>query len=171
MFRVLTSSDVHTLAEHLAGEMAERPLPPLERETIVVQTQGLRRWIILKLADRLGCAASLHLPFPAAFCNQLAEAARGETADQETRYEWVFGREALTWRVLSLLENLPDDERFGELRAYLSDDDERKRHQLALRIAGCFDDYQMYRPDLLLKWETDAPEARALPHASWQREL
>ncbi len=169
--RIIASRSLRTLAARLADELEANPLPPVEEETIIVPSPVVRRWVTLMLADRLGCAASLRTPQPAAFCNQLAEAALGE-AGGATRFEWPFGREALTWRILAQLsDETLDDRRFAEVRAYLADRDPVKRYLLARRLARCFDDYQTYRPEMLQAWEQGAPQAERRRGAAWQAEL
>ena len=71
--RIHTSNRLDLLVERLARDLREDPLPPLEREVIVVQSQGMHRWLTLELARRLGIAASLSVPFPRTFCHHLAE--------------------------------------------------------------------------------------------------
>jgi len=175
-FRIHTSNRLEVLVERLAGELAAAPLPPLEREMVVVQSQGMYRWVTLELARRLGIAAHLSMPFPRTFCHHLAdrllpgapEAAAG--ADPGRRPASLFSRELLTWRLFGLLGrgegSIFADPRFRRAvagpAAYLDDDpDQRKRHQLAARLAALFDDYQLYRPERMLEWQAAAPDADA----------
>ena len=55
------------LRDHLVARLQAAPLPPRDTEIIVVQSQGMRQWLTLAMADALGCAGSLALPFPARF--------------------------------------------------------------------------------------------------------
>ena len=49
-----------------------------------------------------------------------------------------------TWRLMRLLPGLLAEEAFAPLRRFLADDqDLRKRHQLAERLADLFDQYQV----------------------------
>jgi exodeoxyribonuclease V gamma subunit len=175
-----TSNRLDVLAERLARDLAEDPPPPLEREVVVVQSQGMSRWLTLELARRLGIAASLSTPFPATFCHHLAEelfSGDGEAAGAPDRELSAFSRGGLTWRLFALLgdEELLADRRFADgPAAYLVDDpDHRKRYQLAARLAGLFDDYQLFRPRMLIGWEDaggDEPEGSAAWQAAlWRR--
>ncbi len=59
----------------------------------------------------------------------------------------------LIWRLMRLLPALLDDPLFAPLARFLADDDDlRKRHQLAERLADLFDQYQVYRADWLAAW-------------------
>jgi exodeoxyribonuclease V gamma subunit len=52
-----------------------------------------------------------------------------------------------------LLPALLDEPEFAPLRGFLQDDeDRRKLHQLALRVADLLDQYQVYRADWLARW-------------------
>jgi exodeoxyribonuclease V gamma subunit len=167
--QLLTAPRLTPLVEHLAANMRGAPLPPRKMEIIVVQSQGMRRWLTLQLADEFGCAGSISLPFPAHFVREIGRRiapATAVSADGDP-----FSRETLAWRLDSLLRSLPSDDAVYEpLRHYIAGTDERARFGLATRIAARLDDYQMYRADLLREWEVgrDVPDT---PHAAWQAAL
>ena len=167
--QVFTSAQLTPLRDHFVQRLRDDPLPPREPETIVVQSQGMRRWLTLQLADALGCAGSLELPFPAHFSHDIANrVAGGRRAKHKND---PFSRDALTWRLDALLRALPPQEpAYERLRDYLSASDDRMRLGLAARIAARFDEYQLYRPDVLLAWEDgrDTPDS---PHTQWQKSL
>jgi len=171
-FRVYASNRLEVLVEELAATMREDPLGPLEREVIVVQSRGMYRWLTLELATQLGIAATIATPFPGTFCRALAARVEGQmTAGPAERYEIAtpsaFDRDTLAWRIFRLLGCGPREVR-DPAAAYTKDDpDQRKRFQLATRLAERFDEYQLYRPDLLLAWEDDEQPSR-LDTAKWQ---
>lgn len=154
------------LRDHFLERVAATPLPPLETEIIFVQSLGMRQWLTLQLANRLGCAGSLAMPFPR---DLLTEAARWTRVDLPRHRH--FTREALTWRLESLLRALDtSDPVFAPLATYLGDGDPRMRSGLAIRVAGRFDDYQLFRPDVLATWDAGAL-ATDNPHEAWQAAL
>ena len=166
---VLVSAQLSLLRNHLVGQLQGNPLPPRADETIVVQSQGMRRWLTLQLADALGCAGSLALPFPAHFSHEIADLVDGRR--KTDRANDPFSRDALTWRLDALLRDLPPrDPAFERLYDYLNASDDRMRLGLAARIAARFDEYQLYRPKELLAWEAgdDIPGS---PHTRWQASL
>jgi exodeoxyribonuclease V gamma subunit len=157
------SNRLETLAEGLAAALHRSPLPPLHAETIVVPGQGMARWLQLELAHRLGIAASLALPFPGAFLEQLCGPGPAAAA---------FERTALKCRIFRLLGDTRLRPRLGAAWSYCADDpDQQKRSQLAERLAACFDDYQLWRPDALLRWEKEQLHDPELPHERWQAQL
>ena len=93
-----TANHLAPLLDTLALALSRAPLPPVDEEIIVVQSQGMRRWLTLGLARALGCAASLSMPFPSAFCHWLAERAGGEDTGNSLR---PFDRSVLLWRLLA----------------------------------------------------------------------
>ena len=188
--RIYTSNRLETLAEHLVDGLRADPLAPLRSEYIVVQSQGMWRWLTLHLADRLGIAASLKMPFPASFCRRLAEDvlsgphASGPQATGSRAADPVslardrssaFDTDNMAWRIFRSVSLRLGDEEFAPLRTYLAADPEgRKRYQLAVRVAALFDDYQTYRPEMLAAWEGGEAVADNAPlpqHAAWQSAL
>ncbi len=170
--RVLTGDSPYVLIDHLARVLFNSPLSPLEDDIIVVQSLGMERWIRQQLAVRHGCAASLNLPFPSAFCRGLSQTIQpGQVIDGR------FEEAALTWRLNALLgdETLLREPVHEPLRRFLSGADGLKRYGLARRIGARFDEYRLYRPDMLLDWEADNGDGSGghpdNPHAAWQRSL
>jgi exodeoxyribonuclease V gamma subunit len=157
--RVRTSNRLEILLDALAQTIAESPLGPLEREVIVVQSRGMYRWVTLGLARRLGIAATLATPFPGTFCRALVERiVECHDVVASDRYEPTgdspFDRTALTWRIFERLARATAHPELAPLASYLDDDvDQRKRYQLADRLAALLDEYQLYRGEWLLAWE------------------
>ena len=174
---VITGDAPEALLARMEQDLAVAPLPPFEDECIVVQSLGMDRWVRQQFARRQGCAASLTMPFPAAFCRRLAATlqrdprfATGDGVSIDARFE----EQALNWRVFALL----GDPQFlanpvhAPLRDFLAGASEAKRFGLARRIAGRFDEYRLYRPDLLVAWE--AAPANGVDtgvHEAWQASL
>lgn len=166
---VSTSCRLETLLHALADQLALDPLPPLVQETIVVPSQGLARWLKQQLAERFGIAASLDLPFPGAFLQQLED--RATTALLRPLHR-AFGKDVLPFRLWRLLDDPSLQKAIGKAVAYVQHDpDQRKRLQLVTRLAGLFDDYQLYRPDLLARWAAGDDSDELGPHAPWQAAL
>ncbi|HEU4418304.1 MAG TPA: exodeoxyribonuclease V subunit gamma, partial [Planctomycetota bacterium] len=60
----------------------------------------------------------------------------------------------------------------GPAAAYCREDpDGQKRFQLCMRLAACFDDYQLYRDDVLLGFARGDDGKNLGPHAVWQSHL
>jgi exodeoxyribonuclease V gamma subunit len=152
------SNRLEILAEELAAIAASRPLPPLLAETVVVQSRGMARWLSMQLASKIGVCANLSCPFPNAFISRVL----GRLLDEEATGN--DEREMVTWRLMGLLADLKDETVFAPLNDYLATGGERQRFELARQLANLFDQYAVYRPDLVLAWE-DGQEG------GWQAEL
>ena len=65
MLFVHRSQRAESLAERLAGVLAEPNPDPMAVDTIVVAGRGMERWLSLALAQRLGVCAGVRFRFPA----------------------------------------------------------------------------------------------------------
>ncbi len=161
MFYSYQSNQLEVLTEQLAG-LLRRPLrAPLAREVVVTQSNGMARWLTLRLAERLGVCANLAFQFPATFLWEMSRVVLRQLPPTS-----AFDKPVLVWRVMALLRELEDTPRFAPPRAYLGDGggDDFRCHELACRIADGFDQYLVYRPDWIGKWEAGEED-------HWQAEL
>lgn len=148
MLHVYHSNRLEVLADRLAAVVGT-PLPdPLAPETVVVHNAGMGRWVALELARRRGICANLATPFPAEFVWGAMRAVLGELPSISP-----FDPDVLAWRVMGWLGGIDRNGAFAPLNRYLADRDETKRHQLARRIAATLDQYLVYRPDWIRRWE------------------
>jgi exodeoxyribonuclease V gamma subunit len=165
--RVHQSNRIERLATRLA-EAARTPLSgPMDAETIVVPNRGMQRWLSLQLADELGIAANLDFQLPASFAwgvwKQVLDDV-GEEAD--------FSAEVLTWRIFDAIGELEKTETWRPLIQSLGNgEEELRRFELADLIAKTFDQYLVYRPEMLLSWEDAPPDPSSDSDTVWQRAL
>lgn len=149
------------LRDLLVAWMQRYPLPPLDNETVLVQSNGIAQWLKLALAADVsqggcGIAAALDAQLPARFLWQAYRAVLGEAAVPEVS---PFDKSRLVWRLMRLLPEVLPQPGFEALAQFLAgDDDLRKRHQLAQRLADLFDQYQVYRADWLADWAAGRDE-------------
>ena len=134
----------------------------------MAQNKGLRAWLTAELARAQGCAASLRLDAPLTFATGLARALVPGAASPDGRHPFDAG--PLAWRLAPVLEALPDEPVYRPLRAYL-DGTGGQAMPLATRLAQLFDDYQVYRPDVLAAWAGGADPAPDFAHGAWQAAL
>ncbi|EPC02130.1 exodeoxyribonuclease V subunit gamma [Litchfieldella anticariensis FP35 = DSM 16096] len=186
-FMVIHGNRLEDLRGVAVEWMKRHPLAPLENETILVQSNGIGQWMKLALAadenaGGSGIAAALDVTLPARF---LWQAYRAVLTHVERNPDAVpvtspFDKSRLEWRLLRLLPALMVRDEFAPLKRFLEgDDDLRKHHQLAERLADLFDQYQVYRADWLDAWGrgedvliTARGEARPLEETQrWQPAL
>lgn len=160
MLKVVYSNTLVQLMNHLAQQQREAPLGPFEAETILVQSNELSRWISLFLAQHHGIAANLTFPFPSAYIWDLFRELWPDIPLQSP-----YAKSSLAWRIYALLPKCIELPGFEPVAAYLAGSvDELKRYQLAERIADTFDQYLMYRPDWVNRWEQGETD-------TWQSQL
>ncbi|MCP4665372.1 MAG: exodeoxyribonuclease V subunit gamma [Deltaproteobacteria bacterium] len=147
--RLFTSNKLEILAQKLAEALSE-PLPsPLESEVIVVQSRGMERWVSMELARRHGVSANCRFPFPNAFVHEVFRKTLPQLPDHP-----AFDPKILTFRIMQLLPACAHGRGFESLRMYLGEaGDDLKRLQVSERIADTFDQYLLYRPDMVFQWE------------------
>ncbi len=138
---------VHWIRQH--------PLAPLEKEVILVHSNGIAQWLKLALAadprdGGCGISAALDMLLPASFQWQAYRAVLGEDAVPAVS---PFDKSRLVWRLTRMLPTLLDAPGYAPLKRFMAhDSDQRKRFQLAQRVADLFDPYQVYRADWLAAW-------------------
>ncbi|MEW5909750.1 MAG: exodeoxyribonuclease V subunit gamma [Thermodesulfobacteriota bacterium] len=147
---IYTSNRMERLVEQLA-EIVRAPVSsPSFPEVIVVQSKGMERWISMGLARLNGICANTVFPFPKSFLKNLFRIYFKEISSLD-----LFDPRVMTFRIMSLLENRIRTKEFAPLAAYLQDrSDPTKYYEISMKIADLFDQYLIFRPEMILGWET-----------------
>lgn len=152
MLRVYHSNRLDVLEALMEFIVEQQRLDdPFESEMVLVQSTGMAQWLQMTLSQRFGIAANIDFPLPASFIwdmfTRVLPDIPGESA---------FNKQSMSWKLMTLLPQMLDDDAFTPLRHYLHDDaDKRKLFQLASRVADLYDQYLVYRPQWLTDWEND----------------
>jgi exodeoxyribonuclease V gamma subunit len=163
VFTVTHGNRLEVLADRLIVRLREAPPPPLVSETIVVQSAGMARWLSMRIACGLGVAANVRFPLPAEFLWETFRVLLPEAPARSPLEPAVA-----VWHLRAILERLDaGSASFDPLRDYLRDADERGCHELATRIADLYDQYLVYRPHWIARWE--AGEDEHWQAALWRR--
>ncbi|MGG7447507.1 exodeoxyribonuclease V subunit gamma [Kosakonia oryzendophytica] len=150
MLRVYHSNRLDVL-EALMEFIVERdPLDdPFEPEVVLVQSTGMAQWLQMTLAQKFGIAANITFPLPASFIWDMFVSVLDDIPKES-----AFNKQSMSWKLMSLLPGMLQREEFTMLHHYLSDDDDkRKLFQLSSRVADLYDQYLVYRPEWLTRWE------------------
>ena len=150
---VLRGNHLEDLAGRLVALVRAAPPPPLEPEIVVVQSPGMARWLSLRLARALGVAANIRFPLPGGFLWDTFRSVLPHVPESDP-----LERRVSVWHLRAILDGLDDAPRFEPLRAYLHAADECGSYELAARIADLFDQYLVYRPQWIARWEAGADE-------------
>ncbi|MBF0526471.1 MAG: exodeoxyribonuclease V subunit gamma, partial [Deltaproteobacteria bacterium] len=149
-FRLFTGNRLELLFQELTKILAAPLSSPFEPEVILVQSKGMERWLSMQLASHSGICANYHFPFPNAFLNKIFQKIVPDFPDP-TAFEPKF----CAWRIMNILTEYLDRPGFESLRAYLGDSGQSlKRLQLATGVAAIFEQYTIYRPDMISNWES-----------------
>lgn len=140
-----TSNRMELLVEYLSHVLDQNKLSPLESEVIIVQSQGMARFLAMELAQRSGVWAGGGFPFPNAFLQDVfALVLEGETTGE------AWQRSPLAWRIFTLLPSLLTTPGFEVLESYCQTP--TKTFQLSQQVADLFDQYVLYRSEMIRDW-------------------
>ncbi len=129
------------------------PVDPLAEEEIVVQSQGMRRYLNAYLARETGVAANLHFSLPAGLAWRLM---RGLIPGVPALSP--FSPEVMRWRLLELFQSrlfqtaAEYQSARDALQSYLGSGGSAA-YQLAGQLADIFDQYLVYRPQWIDAWQ------------------
>ena len=175
MMHAYSATAARPLADTLAAVLAEHPLDPMEPEWLAVPSEGMRRWLSLELARRLGSSgegsadgvtANFVRAFPGDARNALLAAARPD-GDPDP---WQIER--MVWAVLKVLQA---ESASGRLPGFGLVPGGPPTYATARRITDLFDRYHLHRPSMIRNWAAQHdvdPAGRDLSeHAVWQARL
>ena len=165
MFYLHVSNRTENLLRQMAAVIrADKQADLFAMELFLIQSQGMERIIAQTLADEFRSFCNFKFFQPLDFLGFVADRlGMGITPDG-------FQRQILAWRLDELLRDL-SGEVYLPLTTYFGGENSAlKRFQLARRLANIFDQYQVMRPDMLLKWESGLL-ATSHPAESWQMDL
>ena len=194
MLTLHRSNRAEVLAELLGTLLRLSPPDPFTPVEVVVNTWPTSRWLGERLAIELGgVAANLRFPFPGTHLRGIVDGILADpdheagpaTACEPPReppsgnHEGIdpWRAERLVWTVLPLLPAVAAAAEGEPLRRWLRERDPTRQLRLdtwtlARAIADTFDDYALYRPDLLRAWEAGQNQetgAETLPASQlWQ---
>jgi exodeoxyribonuclease V gamma subunit len=163
--KVFTSNRLEILAEQLAMKIREPLSSPFDKDIIVVQSKGMARWVSMELARLNGISANCLFPFPNSFLNYLCERLMPDIS--ESTY---FDPDVLTFSIMKYLPICKDRPDYKTIKTYLADDKTQiKLMQLSEKIAEIFDQYLVFRPEMIFEWENG--KSRLDQDQRWQADL
>ena len=115
---------------------------PLKKKSIVVQSDGMARWLTLKAASYTGAFANFDFVSPDAFLRNFAEQYFGITADS------VYNKKNAEWALYSQLRNAVN----GPAGKYIGGSDARA-FRFGRTLADLFEQYFVYRPNMMECWQ------------------
>ncbi|MCF8053898.1 MAG: exodeoxyribonuclease V subunit gamma [Deltaproteobacteria bacterium] len=133
------------------------------KEIICVPSRSLQTWLALQIAQENTIAANIAFLSPRLLIEKAIVAA-GNSASSEGFQPFLshtaptdpLDKDICSWRLLRILPGMLDQypQEFAPLRYYLqsSEDSILSRYLLCNEIAGVFNDYLIYRPQMIMQW-------------------
>lgn len=135
----------------------------LQPANVIIPNKDTGRWLHIQLAKAHGISAFIQPKLPAFFIHEL-------NLQLDEHYEGKLpDKNEYAWRIYSELKNTKN-ESFKHLQEY-SGDDNLKRYQLAGIIADLFDQYVLFRPEMIASWNRGVLHFSGNKHEKWQFEL
>ncbi len=146
MFNTYHSQSLQTLAHHFSGIIKPEGGDPLSKPWIIVQNNEIKEWLSLKIAEEQGVAGNFRFIFPSEFLWMLYRLRKDEVPQV-----LPADLNSMHWALFELLSS--DQELLSQIPFYDSDTDTlKKRFQLSGQLADIFDQYQVYRPEMMESW-------------------
>ncbi len=164
-FKLQVSNSLKILADQLCSDLKLPNYAVFQPNYIVTQTDGMNNWLKLQIAETIGIAANCKFLKPNDLINQIYYLLGG-TAIQS------LSAENLNWLLFKILASEAFITKFPLIAAYYTNettDKEVKRMALAEKVGDLFDQYQIYRPDMIQGWNDDLPAASS--DQEWQKYL
>ena len=161
-----------SLVDRLAQVLDEVPADPMTPEWLATPSEGMRRWVLLELASRLGSsgpgrADGICANVVPAFADSLRRAVLATDRDADVD-PWSPTR--MAWSVLEVLADEPLAADLGVVRSA-----DASRYGVARQIADHFDRYHQHRPAMVRAWaeghDVDGLGAPVPDDMAWQPRL
>tara|TARA_R100001143_G_C3360893_1_gene135508 strand:- start:5485 stop:8676 length:3192 start_codon:yes stop_codon:yes gene_type:complete len=169
MITIRKSNSLYTLVSLLGDALKENsPDNPLQPQTIIVPNLDTARWLKLELAERMGIAANMECILPSEW---LYRQIRNLYPDLPKKMPSDIL--PMTWSIYNILIDESQRSQYGRIDSYIKrqaeGNIENATWQLSGQIASVFDEYIVYRPELLLGWQEG--HIGKLPDEEWQAHL
>lgn len=152
------------LMEALCALLSDVPDNPMVPEWIGIQSRGMKQWLTTSIAQKFGICANLKFLFPRQILELIMDHMDKDSLDKDHMdgqglAGTILTEDILVWSIMDIFLTDPSALKqisgAGGPAGYLQGDSTgQKTLQLSRRIARVFDDYQVYRPDMLARWES-----------------
>ncbi len=154
MLTIYRSNKAEWLAEILGQELRLNPPEITEEVNIIVSTWPSSRWLSEELSIINNINALIKYPFPGTYLKRLVKRIIGIDPNEKDPWE----KNHLVWIILELLPELMKEEEAKVVRSWLKKSEKEKDlvdqnlWEIANNIAEIFDDYILYRPEIIKQW-------------------
>ena len=151
--QLFSGNRLEVLAEKLSEVLSVPLADPFTPEVIVVQSSGMEHWLSMQLARFHGICSNMRFPFPSAMIRHLFSLLQARELEGS-----LFAEATMGFRIMGLLPGLSKTAGFEALQSYLQTDPKGVRlFQLSMKLAEMFDNYVMFRHEMIHAWEEGRP--------------
>ncbi len=145
-------------------------------ETVIVPGPAMSKWLKQQIARFHGICANVEMPFLKMYlCKSfLLPLMEGEkNLDRLTRESQIeFSPEIMTWRIMKAFSSLVQKGDFQRFTNYVEGHERSLRHyQLASKLAQIFDQYLIYRPNMINNWNMGQNPVADQEESCWQYQI
>ena len=160
MLNLHFSNRFETLADQLVRRLAHQApgRSAFEADEVIVPSAAITRRLIIELSRHDGICANVNFSYLARWLWQHTARLMAELPESAQ-----FDADVFAWRILAAFDDATWSDAQPRLSAWLAQADAVMRHELAVRVAGLFDQYLTYRPEWLEAWYRE--ETIAFPGA------
>jgi exodeoxyribonuclease V gamma subunit len=145
--QINASNSLEQLAVQLVEELHQQQNHVFQPQYLVTQTQGMNNWLKIKMADRLGIVANCRFVKPNDVVNEIYYKLGSQNKQ-------ALSPDILQWVLFTLLSSKEFQDEFRMIANYYTNDDV-KRLALAKKVADLFDQYQIYRSEMIRDWNAN----------------
>jgi len=150
-FNIFTSNRLEILVNRLSSSLETPVNDPFEKEIIVVQSRGMEKFLSLELAEKIGISANIEFLYPNSMLEYCLEKIKSDDSDI-----LKYNVDKYAWTIIDIILEFEDNTLFDQVFSYVNENgifSMEKLYQFSLKISELFQQYQIFRPDWILKWE------------------
>ena len=155
------SNSLKELSLHLCNDLQQQQHDPFQPVFIITQTDGMTTWLKYQVAGHLEIAANYRYLKSQDIINQVYFMLGGKSVE-------ILSPQNFSWILFKLLGDEIFIEKFAAVSGYYNiktSEGAIKRMSIAGRTADLFDQYQIYRPEMISDWNKTLETG---PEDDWQ---
>ncbi len=177
--KLILSNSYNILADKLSSNLHENS-NPFQKQSIIVQTEGMQKWLSLKISDNNSVFGNFDFIGVNNFFRRLYyilldfedDLSSNKNREKKgigsslfnSKGNGLYRKESLKWIIFNILkENVTSDNALKDVKEYLKETDSakgskvdyHKMFQLSNRLADLYDQYLIHRWEIIEKWSKD----------------
>jgi exodeoxyribonuclease V gamma subunit len=156
---IYSSNHLEKLCQIMADNIGQPGSDVFGKEFIVTPTAGMNAWLKTELAQRNSIFANFEFMNQDGLLSAVSRVISGDRTQNNT--------DIIRYKIFTLLDSADFKTEFSEVSDYY-EGSELRRIQLAGRIADLFDQYQLYRPEMINDWDEGNLSSDSPLSEKWQ---